>query len=714
MDFFATCARGLEELLRDELIGLGIAEARAGSSGVRFSGDLKQAYRAMLYSRLASRVLLTLSEFEAVNAEALYEGARDIPFEMHLRPETTFAIHGQGGNRDLTHTQFIAMKVKDALVDRLRAERGLRPNVDTEHPHLSFEALIRGDKAVISLDLSGSPLNQRGYRRQAGDAPLRETLAAALLLRAGWPAIAAEGGLFVDPFCGSGTLLIEAIWMAGDVAPLLLRERFGFEHWTHHDAAAWNELRDEAQERARVGLKNLKARAFGFDRDPQAVASAQHNVRHAGLGGFIQVSKQDVAHLPRLQGDRGLILSNPPYGERLSDHESLMPIYRRFGDKARAYLRPAAEAEQGHWRAALITSDPALAKATELRYDKRYAFLNGAIECALYTFELTDTAQAAFVPKPVQLSDAAEGFRNRLRKNLKHLAPRLKREQVSCYRLYDADLPDYAAAVDIYEGAAHIQEYEAPKTIEPQTAQRRLKELTIIVSEELKIPREQIAVKTRRSRTRESQYEKQDDSQRFMIAHEGGLKFRVNLFDYLDTGLFLDHRPLRARVRELASGKRFLNLFCYTATVSVFAAAGGARATTSVDLSRTYLEWASENFALNGFEGREHRLVQADVLRWLAAETARYDLIYVDPPTFSNSKRAEDFDVQRDHVALIEACANVLAPGGMILFSNNNRRFKLDQDALRAFRIQDVTAKSIPFDFARDAKIHHCYEISRP
>ncbi len=713
MDFFATCARGLEELLRTELVSLGITDAKASGSGVRFRGPLAHGYRAMLHSRLASRVLLTLGEFNAETADDLYEGASAIEFEKHLAPGTTFAVYAHGGNRELTHSQFIGLKVKDALVDRLRQKTGSRPTVDVEHPHVAFDALVRGDTAVVSLDLTGPPLNQRGYRRQAGEAPLRETLAAALLLRAGWPELAAQGGSFVDPFCGSGTLLIEAIWMAADVAPLLGRSRFGFEHWPNHDAALWQQIQEAAAEQARNGLRNLKARAFGFDRDPEAVASAQHNVRHANLNGFIQISKQDIAHLPRLPGATGLILSNPPYGERLSEHEALMPVYRRFGDRTRFYIDAEAPADAPHWRAALITSDPALAKATELRYDKRYAFLNGAIDCALYTFELTAQAQAAYVAKPVVLSEAAEGFRNRLRKNLKRLAPRLKREGITCYRLYDADLPDYSAAVDIYGSAVHIQEYEAPKTIEPQTAQRRLKELTTIVAEELAVPREVISVKTRRSRTRETQYERQDDSQRFMVVEEGGLKFRVNLFDYLDTGLFLDHRPLRALVRERARGKRFLNLFCYTASVSIYAADGGAVSTTSVDLSRTYLEWASENFELNGFDGAEHRLIQGDVMSWLAAETAKYDLIYVDPPTFSNSKRAEDFDVQRDHVALLEACFNRLASGGKILFSNNNRRFKLDLEALAPFDIHDITARTIPFDFARDGRIHHCFELGR-
>jgi 23S rRNA (guanine2445-N2)-methyltransferase / 23S rRNA (guanine2069-N7)-methyltransferase len=192
---------------------------------------------------------------------------------------------------------------------------------------------------------------------------------------------------------------------------------------------------------------------------------------------------------------------------------------------------------------------------------------------------------------------------------------------------------------------------------------------------------------------------------------EGGLRFLVNLWDYLDTGLFLDHRPLRARIRSLARDKRFLNLFCYTGSVSVYAAAGGAAETTSVDLSQTYLEWATRNLALNGFGNTKHKLVSADAIEYLQNHSAMYDLIFVDPPTFSNSKRAEDFDVQRDHVRLLQLCGDRLLPGGTILFSNNFRRFKLDAAELGGFAIQDISASTIPFDFERNQRIHKCWEL---
>ena len=359
----------------------------------------------------------------------------------------------------------------------------------------------------------------------------------------------------------------------------------------------------------------------------------------------------------------------------------------------------------------MITSDESLAHAVGLKADKRYALFNGALPCTLYRFEVF---AARPEPKPqAPLSDAALGLRNRIEKNLKHLRPKLKRDGIECFRAYDADLPDYAAAIDVYVDHLHIQEYQAPKTIPEDIAQKRLRELVRIAGDVFGVARDKIAIKTRMKRGKLEQYGRQDERGHAMTVTEGGLKFEVNLFDYLDTGLFLDHRPLRAKVRELAHGKRFVNLFCYTGAVTVYACAGGAASTASVDLSNTYLDWAERNLALNGLGRSTDRLVQSDAMEWIERDRGEYDLIYVDPPTFSNSKRAEDFDVQRDHVRLLTACAARLAPGGLILFSNNNRRFKIDREALVDLDIRDITPATIPVDFARDAKIHHCFEIRR-
>jgi 23S rRNA (guanine2445-N2)-methyltransferase / 23S rRNA (guanine2069-N7)-methyltransferase len=306
-------------------------------------------------------------------------------------------------------------------------------------------------------------------------------------------------------------------------------------------------------------------------------------------------------------------------------------------------------------------------------------------------------------------------LKNRMEKNVRHLRKRLAREGITCFRAYDQDLPEYAAAIDVYENWLHIQEYKAPQDVPVETARIRLREITRVASEIFEIPRERIAVKTRERGKGGSKYGQFDQKGEFIEVGEGGLRFLINPTDYLDTGLFLDHRIVREKIRELAPGKHFLNLFAYTGTASVYAAAGDARDTTTVDLSGTYLDWASRNLALNGFSGARHRLVREDSLTFLENRSMQYGLIYVDPPTFSNSKKAEDFDVQRDHVKLLMLCLERLLPDGVIVFSNNFRRFQLDKEALTPhFHIEDWSAPSIPFDFSRRHDIHSCWILRKP
>ena len=705
MRFFAACPKSLEELLAAELNTFGASDVKQTIAGVHFEGPLALAYRACLWSRLASRILMPVLKVDDADSDSLYAVAKEFPWEDHIDPRGTIAIDAHGTNEALRNSQFAAQRLKDAICDRLRDLLGARPDVEIRDPDVRVHLFVRGSIAQISLDLSGSSLHQRGYRRGSNDAPLKENLAAALLIRAGWPAIAAAGGALVDPFAGSGTLLIEGAWMAADIAPGLQREHFGFLGWKQFDAELWRGLREEAVARAEAGRQREAARYFGADRDAAIVGAARANAAAAGVAGLILFSHAPVEQLAPPQGfQTGLVLSNPPYGERMGDNSLLLDTYKDFGSR----LHPAFAG----WKAALITSEPELARATGLRSSKSYAFFNGAIECRLYCFEPgTEGAQWRAADPDRPLSEGAQGLKNRLQKNLKHLKPRLAREGISCYRAYDADLPDYAAAIDVYEGWLHVQEYAAPKDIPEAIARRRFNELLRVAADVFAVPRERIAEKTRLKRGRLEQYTRQDEQNRFFVVQESGLKFRVNLFDYLDTGLFLDHRPLRQRVRELASGKRFLNLFCYTGAVTVYAAAGGAASTVSVDLSNTYLDWAEANLALNGLAHPAQRLIQGDAMRFIEKDPGTYDLIYVDPPTFSNSKSADDFDVQRDHARLLKACAARLAPGGLILFSNNNRRFKIDREALAELDIVDIGKRSIPFDFARDERIHHCFEI---
>ncbi|HMM68214.1 MAG TPA: bifunctional 23S rRNA (guanine(2069)-N(7))-methyltransferase RlmK/23S rRNA (guanine(2445)-N(2))-methyltransferase RlmL, partial [Dokdonella sp.] len=667
-------------------------------------------------SRLASRVLMPLAEFAAADEEALYDGVQQIDWSQHLAEEGTLAVDAISNASQMRHTRYLAQKVKDAVVDQFRDRSGNRPGVDLEKPSIRLNLLLRKDRALLSLDLSGTPLHRRGYRVGQGEAPLKENLACAMLLRATWPEIFAAGGTLVDPMCGSGTLLIEGALMAADVAPGLKREYFGFLGWLGHDALAWDGLLAEARNRADEGLRKLPAVFHGNDQDPHVLNDARRNAQQAGVSGFMHLERHSIEHLqkPADAGDRGLIICNPPYGERIGQQDELAPTYRAIGERALAGF--------DGWRLAVITSDEDLGRAIGLRAHKRYVLYNGALECRLLLFDIGGQA-APRVVEEKPLSAGAEAVANRLRKTLRHLRKRLDREQVHCWRAYDADIPEYSAAIDVYEGRdearpdrpavtfLHIQEYAAPKDIPEHVASARLADLVRGAGAAFELPRERIAVKTRYKARGGGKYGRMAERAAFLVVEEGGLKFRVNLHDYLDTGLFLDHRPVRSRLREAARGTRFLNLFCYTATASVYAASGGARTTTSVDLSGTYLDWAEKNLALNGFGGDAHQLVQADCLQWLEHERGEYDLIFVDPPTFSNSKRAEDFDVQKEHGRLLGLCAERLAFGGLIVFSNNFRRFKLDPGVMDRFEVRDISAATIPFDFTRNSRIHQCYEL---
>ena len=710
MNFFVACGKSLEYLLVDELLALGASRATASVAGVNVEGEAETVYRAALESRLASRVLWPLAEFDCANEQDLYQGVHAIDWADHVAPEGTLAVDAHVSGPTLTHERYAAQRVKDAIVDRIRASHGSRPSVDVASPDVRVNLLVRKGRAILSLDIGGGSLHRRGWRASQGEAPLKENLAAAMLLRGQWPKIHAEGGGLLDPMCGSGTLLIEGVLIAADEAPGLQRWRGEApSRWLGFDTALWSRLVQDAQTRAEAGRAALKPVFFGADTDPNALRSAVANADRAGVAELIRFDRKPVSALVSPGIERGVVVCNPPYDQRLAADPAL---YRELGDA----LRRAVPG----WRASLLCGDENLAKATGLRAAKKYAMFNGALECSLIVCDPV-APPAREEREPTPLSDGATMVANRLRKNLKRFKSWREREGIDCYRVYDADLPEYSAAVDVYVEAEgerrtflHVQEYEAPATIPEADTRRRFGELLAALREVFALPREQVVTKTRSRAKGGSQYGRMDRRDEFIVVREGGAKLRVNLFDYLDTGLFLDHRPLRLRIAREARGLRFLNLFAYTGAASVHAAVGGATHTTSVDLSATYLEWAAQNLALNGMKGQAHRLVQADALRWLEAERGEYDLIFCDPPTFSNSKRADDFDTQRDHVRLLRAAVERLAPRGLLLFSNNYRRFKLDETALAEFAtFREISRDTIDEDFERDPRIHRAWEIRR-
>lgn len=713
--FFATVPRRMEHLLAEELRRLGAVSIQESRAGVYFTGSLETALRVCLWSRLASRVLLPLAEFPAGTPEQLYAGAASIAWEEHLEVGGTLAVDCTLTASRLTHSHYAALKVKDAVVDRFRDRCGNRPSVAVERPDLRINVHVHRDQATVSIDLSGESLHRRGYRSEAGAAPLKENLAAAILIKAGWPDTARRGGSLVDPMCGSGTLPIEAALMAADIAPGLLRAYFGFFGWRCHDPALWQKLVAEAEERRLVGLARLPL-IVGYDANPAAIRVAWSNLERAGLSGRVHFERRDVTDLmpPAADaGEGGLLVVNPPYGERLGEVAELHGLYRSLGERLRARF--------AGWNAAVFTGNPDLGKDLGLRAKRLHTLFNGALECRLLQFEVTPQWFAALpeerrpqpLAAPESFGEGAAMFANRLRKNLKNLGRWARQNGIGCYRLYDADLPEYAVAVDLYEQWVHVQEYEAPPTVDAKKAESRLREVMAVLPTVLDVPAGNIFLKVRRRQKGTAQYEKFDRRGDFQEVGEGGCRFFVNFTDYLDTGLFLDHRPTRQLLRELASGKSFLNLFAYTGTATVYAAAGGARSTTTVDLSKVYLDWARRNLALNGFTGSQHEFVRADCLEWLQRQRRKFDLVFLDPPTFSTSKRMEaTFDVQRDHVPLLHAAAGLLAPGGVLIFSNNNRRFKMDRELLPELQIEEITRQTIPRDFERNPRIHNCWRMT--
>ena len=727
--FFATAPLGIEGLLGQEFRDLGIPDVKEGRAGVAFGGGLNAAYAACLWSRLANRILMPIAQFPAATGEELYDGIRSVDWSLHMEPESTLAVDFAASRSAITHTLFGAQKVKDAIVDHFRSESGVRPSVDLARPDLRVNLYLDRDQATLSIDLSGDSLHKRGYRIEGGKAPLKENLAAAILLRAGWPEVAAAGGQLIDPMCGSGTLPIEAALMAADFAPGLLRPWFGFLGWRGHDAACWLDFVAEADRRSEAGLKQLPV-IVGYDVDRRAVHTALGNLDRAGLRGAVHFERKSVEAV-RPQKAKGLLVVNPPYGERLGDEETLVPLYKMLGETLRTHFLG--------WKASVFTGNPELAFKVGIRAIKQYALYNGALECKLFNFDVAEgrffTPHEGEPPteterqqrlmfrkaKSVDLTTGgAEMFTNRLRKNLKNLGRWVRQSETTCYRLYDADLPEYAVAVDLYQGEklwVHVQEYEAPVTVDPVKAEARLIETLAGIPAVLEIPPDQVFLKVRRRQKGTSQYEKQSESGKFYEVEEGGLRFQVNFEDYLDTGLFLDHRLTRALIRERVRGKSFLNLFAYTGSATVFAASGGASSTTTLDMSRTYLDWAARNLALNGFHGDRHELIQADCIEWLqdAVENNwRYDLIFLDPPTFSTSKRMKaTLDIQRDHVDLIHDCLDLLTPEGVLVFSTNHRKFRLDATALADYRIEDISRKTLPKDFERNPRIHYAWLIQR-
>ncbi|PHR29884.1 MAG: bifunctional 23S rRNA (guanine(2069)-N(7))-methyltransferase RlmK/23S rRNA (guanine(2445)-N(2))-methyltransferase RlmL [Desulfotalea sp.] len=699
----ATCTTGVESLVKDEVEQFGGKNIEVEKGVVTWESDLETAYRCCLWSRFASRILLRITKFSADNEELLYEKAKEVNWQEHMGVKTSFAISCTiSGLSKITHNRYAALKVKDALVDSFRDSTGERPSVKGDKPGVQFHLHLEDGDATLFVDMSGESLHRRGYRAKGTIAPLKETLGAAIVALSGWPK---EAGDLVDPMCGSGTLLIEAAMMFGDSAPGLSRNYFGFYEWAGHDQSLWGSLVEEAMAREDAGLLKKWPVIIGYDSDHVAVSAAKKNIIQAGLEDFIKVRQADLATLSP-PSNSGMLLANLPYGERLSETEYVARLYRSYG-------RIAKERFVG-WRLGAFISNPELTDNFTFSWEHKYKIHNGSIPCRLLTGRVVADAEPEFIWRlpEVPLIEEKGAFANRLLKNMKKMQKWAQREQVDCYRIYHSDLPEYNFSIDLYSKWIHVQEYAPPKTVDAELSASRLRHGLEVIREVLGVRSNRIFVKRRERQKGARQYEKKDSKKKMYEVREGECSLLVNFTDYLDTGLFLDHRPVRQQIYNEAKGKRFLNLFAYTGTATVQAAMGGAASTTTVDLSSTYLDWARLNLAVNGFSEVKHKVAQGDCIEWLRASHAKFDLIFMDPPTFSNTKKDRRvFDVQRDHLCLITLAVARLDSQGMLLFSTNFRKFKLDEEVEKKYDVKEITAQTIPFDFSRNKKIHKCWEI---
>ena len=708
---FATTARGFEELLKSELTELGAQDAKVAQGGVHYWADDETLYRTLLWSRLSSRILLPIVQAKVFSDLDLYSAVVGVNWLDYFDEKVHFFVDFNGTNQEIRHTQFGAMRVKDGIVDYFERHGRARPNVDKEQPDIRIHAYLNRDDVVLSLDLSGDALHMRGYREDTGKAPLRETLAAAIVLRSGWR----KGTPLVDPMCGSGTLLIEAAQMEAQIAPQLYRLHWGFDFWQGHNQAVWEKVKEEALALAEAEKQRENPPHFyGFDLDHRVLQKAKQNAKNAGVAHLMQWQQGDVATIKNPSPNvAGTVICNPPYGERLGTTPALIALYSVFGQRLKQQF--------AGWNASIFSGEPSLLDCLRLRSHRQFKAKNGPLDCVQKNYQIAERAEQSAVENTVEFdrtssisSDVAMDFANRLQKNIKKIEKWAKQQGLDAYRLYDADLPEYNLAVDRYADHIVVQEYAAPKNIDENKARQRLLDAVNATLQVTGIETNKLILKVRQKQKGTNQYEKLANKGEYFYVNEYGAKLWVNLTDYLDTGLFLDHRLTRKMLGEMAQGKDFLNLFAYTGSATVHAALGKAKSTTTVDMSNTYLNWAEQNLLLNDIEGKQHKLIQADCLQWLEKCDRQFDLIFVDPPTFSNSKRMEDsWDVQRDHIKLMTNLKRILRQNGTIVFSNNKRGFKMDFAKLEELGLSavEISHKTLPLDFERNKQIHNCWLV---
>ena len=681
-----------DDLVADEVERLGLAVKGRQLGWVTAEGSLRDAFRVLLTTQVGDRVVWLLARGEAIAADQFRELLRTIDWNEHLYAGASVRVDVTGKVKWLKDTRFAGQLVMDAIRDQAMIANRSRPEYETDEPAVRIAVRFGRGQVDIGINLNRAPLNQRGYRTEGGEAPLRETLAQVMLARL--KIDQDKPSVIIDPCCGSGTILIEACMRLNQIAPQRQRPSNQLSRWTGLESISWTDL--IASERTRE--IQTATRFIGFDINPDAVDRARANIERAGLSGQITVEVAEIAELSKVNTgvtdtDAVWIVANPPYGTRLGRNEDLVSLYRLLGDRCKEFKKAYL---------GLVTSEKELMQALGLRADKKWEMQAGGQRLNIAKFALGLMTEYFEIQEEKDPPEEIWPLLNRLSKNLKNRSKLLKNNKIDCYRIYDSDLPEYNVVIDQFADYLHIQEYRPPKTVDPKRANHRRQLIRQWVPKHLGISLKHAVYKERFRQSGNSQYEKRDESLCIDV-HENGMQFEVNLTTYTDVGLFLDHRPLRRLLLESCRGLRILNLFCYTGALSVAAAKGLARSVTSVDMSKTYLTWAHRNFEKNGLNPKHYQFIRANVLEWVTVDPrAEFDIILLDPPTFSNTKSTEQtLDIQRDHRELIDACRAWLAPRGVIYFSNNFKGFSLDDSVRGSYIIEDMTRQSIDADFDR-------------
>jgi 23S rRNA (guanine2445-N2)-methyltransferase / 23S rRNA (guanine2069-N7)-methyltransferase len=681
----------LEKVLAQELREIGLTQIKIRNRVVVGTGDLETLYQANLCCRTAIRVLRPIANFAAENEQAFYDFVKQIDWNPWLSPTGTLAIDAHVHSSFTTHSLFLAQLTKDAIVDQFREKTGDRPSVDLENPDLRIAVNLYRNQVEISVDASGESLHRRGYRKKAGEAPLNETLAAGILKLTGWTGSTP----LIDPMTGSGTFGIEAALMAKNIAPGLLRSSFGFQKWKDYDQALFDRLVQEAKEKI---LEKLPAPILLWDKDPKMVAIAKENIERAGLTGVLNPEVKDFFDASQPTEASGTLVMNPPYDERLPV-EDMAQFCSSLGKNLKKNF--------SGWRAFILLGNLEASREIGMNPIQKTPLFNGALECELLEFAVgplnefvEDSNASSTVELPPKSLARIEAFSNRLKKNLKHYSKWAQRERITCWRLYDRDIPELPFIVDILGRNLHVAEAPRNHDHSPLQHLRYLELIKKAAAEVVQVSIEKVYFKVRKA-----QKLPKTETMAPVEVKEGSLKFLVNLKDYVEFGLPLEFRKVRRWIEKEAANKDFLNLYSYTGTATVAAANGGAKSTASVDSSSTYLDWARHNMELNQLKGSQHIFYRSDVMEFLNDSKKFYDFCWVDPPVHSvNRTTTQEFNIQEDHVLLLQKVLERMRPGGKVLFTTHCQDFELKQWAIQeSCRVttDEITHTLIPPDFEK-------------